>query len=156
MEVAWSLRAATKRDVRVAVIGDQGTGKSNFVTTGKFPENDVAHVLPPARLPVDYFPARVPVTITADAVVLTYACDRPNTLEWSGSPHSGFPSSAATFSFAGRVRLDRGRHGWLVLWANHFVLFAVAIFLSQLKVPVILAGCKVDLKLKGQAAACRP
>lgn len=68
MGVAWSSRAAAKRDVRVAVIGDHGTGKSSLVATiatGRFPDQDdgVARVLPPARLPVDYFPARVPVTI---------------------------------------------------------------------------------------------
>ncbi|EAY92296.1 hypothetical protein OsI_14017 [Oryza sativa Indica Group] len=57
MGVAWSSRAAAKRDVRVAVIGDHGTGKSSLVatiTTGRFPDQDdgVARVLPPARLPV--------------------------------------------------------------------------------------------------------
>uniref|UniRef100_A0A0E0D8L3 Mitochondrial Rho GTPase n=1 Tax=Oryza meridionalis TaxID=40149 RepID=A0A0E0D8L3_9ORYZ len=139
MGVAWSLRAAAKRDVRVAVIGDHGTGKSSLVTTiatGRFPDQDngIAHVLPPARLPVDYFPARVPVTIVdtssspehrakliaecqaADAVVLTYACDRPATLE-----------RLSTFWLPELRRL-------------------------QLKAPVIVVGCKLDLRDEQQVS----
>ncbi|EAZ29015.1 hypothetical protein OsJ_13063 [Oryza sativa Japonica Group] len=115
MGVAWSSRAAAKLDVRVAVIGDHGTGKSSLVATiatGRFPDQDdgVARVLPPARLPVDYFPARVPVTIVDTS-------SRPNTLE-----------RITTF--------------WLPKIRR----------LLQSKVPVILAGCKVDLSDKQQQA----
>ncbi|XP_052148540.1 mitochondrial Rho GTPase 1-like isoform X1 [Oryza glaberrima] len=139
MGVAWSSRAAAKRDVRVAVIGDHGTGKSSLVATiatGRFPDQDdgVARVLPPARLPVDYFPARITVTIVdtssspehrakliaecqaADAVVLTYACDRPATLE-----------RLSTFWLPELRRL-------------------------QLKAPVIVVGCKLDLRDEQQVS----
>uniref|UniRef100_A0A0E0GVF3 EF-hand domain-containing protein n=1 Tax=Oryza nivara TaxID=4536 RepID=A0A0E0GVF3_ORYNI len=106
MGVAWSSRAAAKRDVRVAVIGDHGTGKSSLVatiTTGRFPDQDdgVARVLPPARLPV----------------TIVDTSSRPNTLE-----------RITTF--------------WLPKIRR----------LLQLKVPVILAGCKVDLSDKQQQA----
>jgi mitochondrial Rho GTPase 1 len=62
MAGATSLAAAAnlagKSSVRVVVIGDPGTGKS----TEQFPEN-VPRVMPPTRLPADYFPDRVPITI---------------------------------------------------------------------------------------------
>ncbi|KAI5658888.1 hypothetical protein M9H77_27681 [Catharanthus roseus] len=87
--------------VRIVVAGDAKTGKSSLIVataTESFPTN-VAPLLPPTRLPEDLFPDRVPVTIIdtsssieyrgklaeelrkADAVVLTYACDRPETLD---------------------------------------------------------------------------
>ncbi|KAG6397736.1 hypothetical protein SASPL_143906 [Salvia splendens] len=87
--------------VRIVVAGDAKTGKSSLIVTAaaeNFPTN-VPPVLPPTRLPVDLYPERVPVTIIdtssspenrdrlvedltrADAVVLTYACDRPETLD---------------------------------------------------------------------------
>lgn len=54
-----------RTSVRVAVIGDQGTGKSSLivsVATESFPEN-VPKLVPPTRLPADYYPDRVPITI---------------------------------------------------------------------------------------------
>ncbi|CAH9073685.1 unnamed protein product [Cuscuta epithymum] len=87
--------------VRIVVAGDPRTGKSSLILTAateSFPQN-IPPVLPPTRLPDDIFPDRVPVTIIdtssspdnrstvfeemkrADAVVLTYACDRPATLD---------------------------------------------------------------------------
>lgn len=56
---------AGKQSLRVVVIGDPGTGKSSLVVsvaTEAFPEN-VPRVMPPTRLPADYFPDRVPITI---------------------------------------------------------------------------------------------
>ncbi|VFQ69088.1 unnamed protein product [Cuscuta campestris] len=87
--------------VRIVVAGDPKTGKSSLILTAateSFPAS-VPAVLPPTRLPDDLFPDRVPVTIIdtssrtenrnklfeemkrADAVVLTYACDKPATLD---------------------------------------------------------------------------
>ncbi|KAL2491891.1 Mitochondrial Rho GTPase 1 [Abeliophyllum distichum] len=87
--------------VRIVVAGDAKTGKSSLIVTAaaeNFPTN-VPPVLPPTRLPEDIYPDRIPVTIIdtssspqnrgrlveellrADAVVLTYACDRPETLD---------------------------------------------------------------------------
>lgn len=57
------------RDVRsgcqVVVIGDHGTGKSSLIialATDSFPEKPPP-VLPPSRLPPDFYPDRVPLTI---------------------------------------------------------------------------------------------
>ncbi|XP_073009017.1 mitochondrial Rho GTPase 1-like [Typha latifolia] len=116
--------------VRLVVIGDQGTGKSSLIAaaaTESFPDS-VPKVMPPTRLPADYFPERVPITIidtssspenkaklvaecqAADAVVLTYACDRPATL-------------------------DRLSTYWLP-----------EIRRLEVKLPVIVVGCKLDLR----------
>lgn len=54
-----------RTSVRVVVIGDTGTGKSSLiaaVATESFPDN-VPRVMPPTRLPADYYPDRVPLTI---------------------------------------------------------------------------------------------
>ncbi|KAF9618858.1 hypothetical protein IFM89_002726 [Coptis chinensis] len=90
-----------KTEVRVVVVGDHGTGKSSLIVSAAneaFPQQ-VPPVLPITCLPADYYPDRVPVTIVdtssslenrnklsqelklADAVVLTYACDQPVTLD---------------------------------------------------------------------------
>uniref|UniRef100_A0A0D9YH65 Mitochondrial Rho GTPase n=1 Tax=Oryza glumipatula TaxID=40148 RepID=A0A0D9YH65_9ORYZ len=119
-----------KQSLRVVVIGDPGTGKSSLVVsaaTERFP-GDVPRVLPPTRLPVDYFADRIPITIvdtssspeqrskliaecqSADVVVLTYACDQPATLE-----------RLSSFWFPELRRL-------------------------QLEAPVIVVGCKLDLR----------
>ncbi|CAK9187561.1 unnamed protein product [Ilex paraguariensis] len=89
-----------RTSVRVVVVGDRGTGKSSLIAAAaseSFLET-VKPVLPPTRLPADFYPEGVPVTIIdtassleskgklaeelkrADAVVLTYACDQPATL----------------------------------------------------------------------------
>lgn len=50
---------------QVVVVGDQGTGKSSLiaaVATDSFPEK-CPPVLPPTRLPHDFYPDRVPLTI---------------------------------------------------------------------------------------------
>jgi Ras family protein T1 len=116
--------------VRIVVVGDRGTGKTSLIVTAaaeNFPINP-APVLPPMRLPEDLYPDRVPVTVIdtsssmedrvkmadelkrADAVVLTYACDQPATLD----------------------RLS-------TLWLPELRRLEV-------KVPVILVGCKLDLR----------
>ncbi|CAN6322202.1 unnamed protein product [Urochloa humidicola] len=133
---AAAANLAGKSGVRIVVIGDPGTGKSSLVValaTEQFPEN-VPKVMPPTRLPADYFPDRVPITIidtssspeqkpkliaecqAADAVVLTYACDRPATLE-----------RLSSFWLPELRRL-------------------------QLKAPVIVVGCKLDLRDEQQVS----
>lgn len=122
--------AAVRKDVRIVVAGDKGTGKSSLIVTTmteEFPTN-VPPVLPPSRLPDDLFPDRVPITIIdtsssaenrnklaaelrrADAVVLTYACDQSATLD-----------RLSTFWLPELHRLE-------------------------VKVPVVVAGCKLDLR----------
>ncbi|XP_076960001.1 mitochondrial Rho GTPase 1-like [Bidens hawaiensis] len=116
--------------VRVAVVGDRGTGKSSLIAAAaseSFPES-VSPVLPLTRLPADYYPDGVPVTIIdtasslegkakleeelkrADAVVITYACDRPETL-----------NRLQTFWIPEIRRL-------------------------KVKAPVVVVGCKLDLR----------
>ncbi|OMP05024.1 Small GTPase superfamily [Corchorus olitorius] len=135
-------RSATgvRTGVRVVVAGDRGTGKSSLISAAasdSYPEF-VPPVLPVTRLPADFYPDGVPVTIVdtsagymflklflflmesrvklidelkrADAVVLTYACDQPMTL-----------SRLSTF--------------WLPELRK-----------LELKVPVIVVGCKLDLR----------
>ncbi|GLJ43201.1 hypothetical protein SUGI_0896880 [Cryptomeria japonica] len=117
-------------NVRVAVIGDSGTGKSSLivtVATDTFPVN-VPSVVQPTRIPQDYYPDRIPLTIIdtsskpedqtkmgeeckrADAIVLTYACDQPSTLD-----------RLSTFWLPELRRLE-------------------------VKAPVIVVGCKLDLR----------
>ncbi|XP_022746223.1 mitochondrial Rho GTPase 1-like isoform X3 [Durio zibethinus] len=119
-----------KTGVRIVVAGDRGTGKSSLIVTAAadtFPTN-VPRLLPPTRLPEDFYPDRVPITIIdtssnpedrgklaeelkrADAVVLTYACDQPETL-----------NRLSTF--------------WLPELRQ-----------VEVKVPVIVVGCKLDLR----------
>uniref|UniRef100_A0A7N0UFM4 Mitochondrial Rho GTPase n=1 Tax=Kalanchoe fedtschenkoi TaxID=63787 RepID=A0A7N0UFM4_KALFE len=119
-----------RTEVRIVVAGEKGTGKSSLIVTAaadQFPTN-VPPLLPPTRLPEDMYPDRVPITIIdtssspeskgklaenlkrADAVVLTYACDRPETLD-----------RLSTFWLPELRRLE-------------------------VKVPVIVVGCKLDLR----------
>ncbi|KAJ6397571.1 hypothetical protein OIU77_018561 [Salix suchowensis] len=123
-----------KSAVRIVVAGDRGTGKSSLIVTAvseTFPSS-VPPVLPPTRMPDDFYPDRVPITIIdtsskvedagkvaeelkrADAVVLTYACDRPETL-------------------------DRLSTFWLPELRQ-----------IEVKVPVIVVGCKLDLRDENQ------
>ncbi|XP_010244210.1 PREDICTED: mitochondrial Rho GTPase 1-like [Nelumbo nucifera] len=127
---AGNLSLGGRTNVRIVVVGDPGTGKSSLIVTAAaeaFPSN-VPPVLPPTRLPADFYPDRVPLTIIdtsssynsigklfeelkhADAVVLTYACDRPETLD-----------RLSTFWLPELRRLE-------------------------VKVPVIVVGCKLDLR----------
>ncbi|MBA0708830.1 hypothetical protein Golax_023919 [Gossypium laxum] len=122
--------AGVRTGVRVVVAGDRGTGKSSLISAAAsdaFPEY-VPAVLPPTRLPSDFYPDGVPVTIVdtsssmesrvklidelkrADAVVLTYACDQPMTL-----------SRLSSF--------------WLPELRK-----------LEIKAPVIVVGCKLDLR----------
>ncbi|XP_062085882.1 mitochondrial Rho GTPase 2-like isoform X1 [Humulus lupulus] len=125
-----NLSSNRRNGVRVVVAGDRGTGKSSLIVaaaTESFSDN-VPSVLSPTRLPADFFPDFVPLTIIdtssslesrtkrneelkrADAVVLTYACDQPMTL-------------------------TRLRTYWLPELRQ-----------LEVKVPVIVVGCKLDLR----------
>ncbi|XP_011032722.1 PREDICTED: mitochondrial Rho GTPase 1 isoform X2 [Populus euphratica] len=135
-----SAAAGGKTGVRIVVVGDHGTGKSSLIAaaaTESVPEN-LSPVLPPTRLPADFFPDRVPITIIdtsaslesrgklneelkrADVIILTYACDFPLTL----------------------TRLSS-------FWLQEFRRLEV-------KVPVIVVGCKVDLRDENQPISLEP
>ncbi|KAG8479599.1 hypothetical protein CXB51_029360 [Gossypium anomalum] len=128
--MAKSSNPEGKPGVRIVVAGDRGTGKSSLIVTAAaetFPTN-VLRLLPPTRLPEDFYPDRVPITIIdtsanpedrsklaeelkrADALVLTYACDQPETL-----------NRLSTY--------------WLPELRQ-----------LEVKVPVIVVGCKLDLR----------
>ncbi|XP_044482191.1 mitochondrial Rho GTPase 1 [Mangifera indica] len=91
----------SKARVRIVVCGGKGTGNSSLIETAAadmFPAN-VQPVLLPTRLTEEFYPDSVPITIIdtsssaadrsklseepkrADAVVQTYACDRPENIE---------------------------------------------------------------------------
>ncbi|KAJ0253126.1 Mitochondrial Rho GTPase 1 [Hirschfeldia incana] len=122
--------ASSPNSVRIVVIGEKGTGKSSLIVAAaadSFPPN-VPPVLPDTRLPFQFYPDGIPVTLVdtssrpedkgmvaeelklAHAVVLTYDCDRPETLE-----------ALSTY--------------WLP-----------ELRLLEVKVPIIVAGCKLDLR----------
>ncbi|KAK9756747.1 hypothetical protein RND81_01G118300 [Saponaria officinalis] len=119
-----------KNAIRIVVAGDKSTGKSSLIVTAvsdTFRPNPPP-CLPPSRLPDDLFPDSVPITIIdtpsgvehtakraeefqrADAVVLTYACDDPETLE-----------NLSSYWLPELRRLE-------------------------VNVPVIVVGCKLDLR----------
>ncbi|XP_061358130.1 mitochondrial Rho GTPase 2-like isoform X2 [Gastrolobium bilobum] len=123
-----------RREVRIAVAGDGGTGKSTLIAamvSESFPEF-VPHVLPPTRLPHNTYPDSVPLTLIdtpsslekrgalneelkrADAVVLTYACDEP-------------------------LSFERLSTYWLIELQK-----------LEVKAPIIVVGCKLDLRDENQ------
>ncbi|KAL0371318.1 UNVERIFIED_CONTAM: Mitochondrial Rho GTPase 1 [Sesamum angustifolium] len=120
--------SGARTSVRIVVVGDRGTGKSSLIAAAAAEtfRQEVPPVLPPTRLPADYYPDNVPIVIIdtssslenrgrlaeelkrADAVVLTYACDQPSTL-----------NRLSSFWLQELRRLE-------------------------IKAPVIVAGCKLD------------
>lgn len=53
------------KSVRIVVVGDKGTGKSSLIVaaaTDCFPPN-APPVLPETKLPIEFFPDNIPVTI---------------------------------------------------------------------------------------------
>ncbi|GLT90297.1 hypothetical protein SLE2022_082390 [Rubroshorea leprosula] len=128
--MAKTSNSGGKNGVRIVVAGDRGTGKSSLIVTAAADtfSTNVPPLLPPTRLPQDFYPDGVPITIIdtssnpedrgklaeelrrADAVVLTYACDKP-------------------------VSLHRLSTFWLPELRQ-----------LEVKVPVIVVGCKLDLR----------
>ncbi|KAE9611490.1 hypothetical protein Lal_00011837 [Lupinus albus] len=126
-----------RKGVRIAVVGDGGTGKSSLIAamaSESFPDS-VPPVLPPTRLPHNLYPDSVPLTLIdtpsslekqgtrneelkiADAVVVTYACDEP-------------------FTF------DRLGTYWLIELQR-----------LEVKAPVVVVGCKMDLRDENQVVS---
>ncbi|KAK7393539.1 hypothetical protein VNO78_22097 [Psophocarpus tetragonolobus] len=126
--------AGGRREVRIAVVGDGGSGKTTLIAamvSESFPMS-VPPVLPPTRLPHNLFPDSVPLTLIdtpsslakqgtrneelkrADAVVLSYACNEP-------------------------VSFERVSTYWLPELQK-----------LEVKAPVIVVGCKLDLRDENQ------
>lgn len=65
------------KSVRIVVVGDKGTGKSSLIVaaaTDSFPPN-VPPVLPDTKLPFEFFPDGVPVTIVDTSSRYIYCFD---------------------------------------------------------------------------------
>ncbi|XP_020225155.1 mitochondrial Rho GTPase 2 [Cajanus cajan] len=126
--------ADDRRGVRIAVVGDGGTGKTTLIdamASESFPDS-VPPVIPPTRFPHNLYPDSVPLTVIdtpsslanqgtlieelkrADAVVLTYACDEA-------------------------VSFERVSTYWLPELRK-----------LEVKAPVIVVGCKLDLRNENQ------
>ncbi|EOA31889.1 hypothetical protein CARUB_v10015117mg [Capsella rubella] len=91
----------SSKPMRIVVVGEKGTGKSSLILAAArntFHPN-IAPLLPYTNLPSEFFPDRIPATVIdtssrledkgkvvkevkqADAIVLTFAFDRPETLD---------------------------------------------------------------------------
>ncbi|WCJ21523.1 Mitochondrial Rho GTPase 1 [Euphorbia peplus] len=116
--------------VRIVVAGDRFTGKSSLiaaVATESFPEN-VPGVLPPTRLPPDLFPDLVPVTII----------DTSATMENRGKLVEELKRADAvvlTYACDQPLTLTRLSTFWLEELQQ-----------LQIKAPIIVVGCKLDLR----------
>lgn len=57
--------SGARTSVRIVVIGDRGTGKSSLIAAAAAESfrPEVPPVLPPTRLPSDYYPDNVPIII---------------------------------------------------------------------------------------------
>ncbi|KAI3704313.1 hypothetical protein L1987_74530 [Smallanthus sonchifolius] len=121
--------------VRIVVAGDRGTGKSSLIITAaadSFPTN-VPPVLPPTRLPDDMFPDRVPVTVI----------DTSSSMENRGKLADELKRADAvvlTYACDQTSTLDRLSTFWLPELRR-----------LEVRVPVIVAGCKLDLRDEQQA-----
>ncbi|GJU61505.1 mitochondrial Rho GTPase 1-like protein [Tanacetum coccineum] len=126
-----------EKAVRIVVVGDRGTGKSSLIISAaaeKFPTN-VPPVLPPTRLPEDMFPDRVPVMVI----------DTSSSLENRGKLAEELKkadSVVLTYACDQPSTLDRLSTFWLPELRR-----------LEVNVPVIVAGCKFDLKDEHQAVS---
>uniref|UniRef100_A0A7N0TLT9 Mitochondrial Rho GTPase n=1 Tax=Kalanchoe fedtschenkoi TaxID=63787 RepID=A0A7N0TLT9_KALFE len=121
---------ADRAGVRVVVVGDRGVGKSSLiaaVATESFPER-APPVLPPTHLPADFFPDRIPVTVI----------DTPSSLESRSKVFDELNRAdvvVLTYACDEPASLDRLESYWLP-----------EIHQLEKKVPLIVAGCKLDLR----------
>ncbi|KAJ9541074.1 hypothetical protein OSB04_027580 [Centaurea solstitialis] len=121
--------------IRIAVAGDHGTGKSSLILAAAKEDfsEDVPPVLPPTELPEDMYPDGVPVTII----------DTSSSLENRGKLVDELKRAdvvVLTYASDQPSMLERLSTFWLPE-------------LQQLEVPVIVAGCKLDLKDEQQAVS---
>ncbi|TXG63639.1 hypothetical protein EZV62_010633 [Acer yangbiense] len=122
--------SSARTGVRVVVVGDKGTGKSSLIAAAaaeSVPEK-VPPVHPPTRLPSDFYPDRVPVTII----------DTSSSLESRGKLNEELKRADAvvlTYACNQPMTLSRLSSYWLPEFRR-----------LEVKVPIIVAGCKLDLR----------
>ncbi|XP_047335459.1 mitochondrial Rho GTPase 2-like [Impatiens glandulifera] len=122
--------AVGRTNVRVVVVGDRGTGKSSLISavaSEAFPDT-VPHVLPPTRLSPDTFPDGVPITII----------DTSSSLESKGKLAEELKRADVvllTYACDQPASLDHLGNFWLHEFRR-----------LEVKVPVIVVGCKLDLR----------
>ncbi|CAN1271069.1 Mitochondrial Rho GTPase 2 [Linum perenne] len=116
--------------VRVVVAGDRFTGKSSLIAaaaTESYPEN-VPHVLPPTHLPADFFPDRVPITIIDTSAALENRGKLVDELKRADVV-------VLTYACDQPLTLSRLSSFWLEELRR-----------LEVKVPIIVVGCKLDLR----------
>ncbi|PON63932.1 Parvalbumin [Trema orientale] len=119
-----------RNGVRVVVAGDRGTGKSSLIVaaaTESSPEN-VSPVLSPTRLPADLFPDFVPLTIIDTSSSLESRSKRNEELKRADAV-------VLTYACDQPMTIARLRSFWLPELRQ-----------LEVKVPVIIVGCKLDLR----------
>ncbi|XP_021898053.1 mitochondrial Rho GTPase 2 isoform X2 [Carica papaya] len=119
-----------RTSVRVVVVGDKGTGKSSLIAataSETFPDN-VPRLLPPTHLPDYFYPDLVPVTVI----------DTSSSMENRGKLIEELRRADAvvlTYACDQPITLTRLTSYWLPELRR-----------LEVKVPVIVVGCKLDLR----------
>ncbi|KAK7355811.1 hypothetical protein VNO80_15073 [Phaseolus coccineus] len=123
-----------RRVVRIAVAGDGGTGKSTLVAamaSESFPKS-VPPVFPPTRLPHNLYPDSVPLTLV----------DTPSSFEKQDARNEELKRADAvvlTYACDEPLSFERLSAYWLPELQK-----------LEVKAPVILVGCKLDLRNENQ------
>ncbi|KEH23750.1 putative small GTPase superfamily, EF-hand domain pair [Medicago truncatula] len=127
----------TKTDrnaVRVVVAGDRGTGKSSLIAaiaSESFPDT-VLPVLPPTLLPADYFPDHVPITVIDTSSSLEKQNKRNEELK-------GADVVVLTYACNDSQSFSRLSSYWFRELQK-----------LEVTVPIIVVGCKLDLRDESQ------
>ncbi|KAK9062263.1 hypothetical protein SSX86_019449 [Deinandra increscens subsp. villosa] len=121
--------------LRIVVAGDHGTGKSSLIITAAtecFPTN-IPPVLPPTRLPEDLFGEHVPITLIDTSSSLENREELVDELRRADAV-------VLIYACDEPSTLDRLSTFWLPELRR-----------LEVKVPIIVAGCKLDLRDEQQA-----
>ncbi|KAE9621950.1 hypothetical protein Lal_00032934 [Lupinus albus] len=120
--------------MRVVVAGDRGSGKSSLISaiaSESFPEI-VPHLLPPTHLPPDLFPHHLPLTIIDTSSTLEKQAKRNEELKRADVV-------VLTYACNDPSSFTRLPSYWLPELQN-----------LEVKAPVIVVGCKLDLRDENQ------
>ncbi|XP_021282186.1 mitochondrial Rho GTPase 1-like isoform X1 [Herrania umbratica] len=148
--MAKSSNPEGKTGVRIVVAGDRGTGKSSLIVTAAadtFAAN-VPRLLPPTRLPEDFYPDRVPITIIDTSS--NFSCNLANT-KFNAIKKQNVISPEDR----GKLAEELKRADAVVLTyacdqpetLNRLSTFWLPELRQlEVKVPVIVVGCRLDLR----------